>query len=542
MVGRMFNPSMSNLPSRLTSFAGWPNNVAVKPKDLAETGFYYMGTDDTVCCFSCGETLSGWQIGDIPEEKHRRKSGNRCEFLQRQAMDTLDSSTWSGMNQNIPVRRVPSFDPIDNDMENEGQRLRSFQRNNGWRGAVDPQKLAAAGFYYTGIHDHVKCFACDVSLKAWLPNDDPITEHLKNEPNCPYISRFSNKFSITYLPNVALQESGSASPNFRQTLRSTSFDQNVVYHPPSAVNTNRLPVSKPNYASEHARLHTFINWPKNCPVQPKELIDAGFYYTGNGDKVECFKCGIILAGWEQQDTPWGEHEKWSKNCPLVVEHLNRRNPHSPIRGSRAQEQAWDTPPKVSGPVAGPSETEEFTKEAEVVRLSPKEAEHSTQAGEHKTMENSGAGEIFYLERGVQKLFEEGRYDYALLKEAVQQRTKIEGKPINSMDELLDAVRSYQKMATQISAAVNSPTSSGNILVQPGEVVFVDPKTLQDQVQKLEDAHRCKICLDREVGIVFLPCGHLVCCPKCAQELQAKREPLCPICRRRITNTIRSYLT
>ena len=72
MVGGMFNPSMSNLPSRLTSFAGWPNNIAVKPKDLAENGFYYMGRDDTVCCFSCGETLNRWQIGDIPEEKHRR--------------------------------------------------------------------------------------------------------------------------------------------------------------------------------------------------------------------------------------------------------------------------------------------------------------------------------------------------------------------------------------------------------------------------------------------------------------------------------------
>ena len=73
MVGRMFNPSMNDLTNRLTSFVGWQHTGAVKPKDLAEAGFYYMGRgDDTVCCFSCGVTLNRWQIGDIPEERHRR--------------------------------------------------------------------------------------------------------------------------------------------------------------------------------------------------------------------------------------------------------------------------------------------------------------------------------------------------------------------------------------------------------------------------------------------------------------------------------------
>ena len=72
MVGRMFNPSMAEMASRLTTFGTWPNDVAVKPKDLAEAGFYYTSVSDTVCCFSCGERIDGWQIGDVPEERHRR--------------------------------------------------------------------------------------------------------------------------------------------------------------------------------------------------------------------------------------------------------------------------------------------------------------------------------------------------------------------------------------------------------------------------------------------------------------------------------------
>jgi hypothetical protein len=492
-----------------------------------------------------------------------RLFGNRCEFIQRHGTDMLESLTWSELNRNIPVRTAPGFDPIDNDMEHEDQRLRSFQRNNGWRGEVEPWKLAAAGFYYTGIHDHVKCFACDVSLKAWLPGDNPIQEHLKIEPNCSYISRFGNKFSISYAPNVSLQETGSTQPNFGQTLRSTSYDPSMVHQPPVSTPVNRAPVAKPNYASEHARLHTFINWPKDCPVQPKELIDAGFYYTRNGDRVECFKCGIILAGWEPLDTPWGEHEKWSKDCSLVVEHLRRRNPRSPSQGPRApgfpQEQTWTSPPKVlypPPPGEGPSEMEEETKGEEgmkgeegtkgcVVRLPPEEGECSKMAEQNKRAEEgSTEDEIFYLQKAAQKLVEDGRYNYATINEAVQQKTKIEGGSIESMADLLDAIQSYQMSNRKSTTATgNNPVVANNPTGQTsGFSLVLDPEALHRQVQKLEDAHRCKICLDADIGIVFLPCGHLVCCPKCARELQAKGDAVCPICRKQIKSTIRSYLT
>lgn len=30
--------------------------------------------------------------------------------------------------------------------------------------------------------------------------------------------------------------------------------------------------------------------------------------------------------------------------------------------------------------------------------------------------------------------------------------------------------------------------------------------------------RCKVCLDKEYSIAFLPCGHLACCEPCASEL------------------------
>lgn len=39
---------------------------------------------------------------------------------------------------------------------------------------------------------------------------------------------------------------------------------------------------------------------------------------------------------------------------------------------------------------------------------------------------------------------------------------------------------------------------------------------------------CKVCLEEDSNRVFLPCGHLVCCKSCSDQIRD-----CPICRERI---------
>ncbi|KAH9489624.1 Baculoviral IAP repeat-containing protein 7-B [Bulinus truncatus] len=55
--------------------------------------------------------------------------------------------------------------------------------------------------------------------------------------------------------------------------------------------------------------------------------------------------------------------------------------------------------------------------------------------------------------------------------------------------------------------------------------------------ELRDQTECKICLDKSVEIVFLPCGHLVSCTECAAALT-----LCPICRQEIQGRARAILS
>ena len=65
------------------------------------------------------------------------------------------------------------------------------------------------------------------------------------------------------------------------------------------------------------RLKTFENWPKQMTPDKYSLARAGFYYTGEGDKVTCFACKLSLGHWERDDEALIEHNKWSANCAYL---------------------------------------------------------------------------------------------------------------------------------------------------------------------------------------------------------------------------------
>lgn len=58
------------------------------------------------------------------------------------------------------------------------------------------------------------------------------------------------------------------------------------------------------------------------------------------------------------------------------------------------------------------------------------------------------------------------------------------------------------------------------------------KLLQLQREKL-----CKICLDRDYSVVFIPCAHLATCEECSKPLEK-----CPICCGVITQKVKTYIS
>lgn len=76
----------------------------------------------------------------------------------------------------------------------------------------------------------------------------------------------------------------------------------------------------PHMRSEEARLQTFSSWPSTAPMRPRDLAQAGLYYLGESDRVQCFCCGGMLGGWEAGDTAWGEHTKHFPYCFFILGH------------------------------------------------------------------------------------------------------------------------------------------------------------------------------------------------------------------------------
>ena len=64
-----------------------------------------------------------------------------------------------------------------------------------------------------------------------------------------------------------------------------------------------------------------ITFENKCPYQlnqrPLQMIASGFYYTGCGDCVTCFHCGITLCNWEHVDDVDMEH-KHSPECKYLL--------------------------------------------------------------------------------------------------------------------------------------------------------------------------------------------------------------------------------
>ena len=70
------------------------------------------------------------------------------------------------------------------------------------------------------------------------------------------------------------------------------------------------------------RTATFNSWQTNGS-ETEEMVSSGFYYTGHGDVVQCFHCGISLKYWSCTDRSNMEHSKHSPQCKfLIIAHHN----------------------------------------------------------------------------------------------------------------------------------------------------------------------------------------------------------------------------
>ncbi|XP_035617958.1 E3 ubiquitin-protein ligase XIAP-like isoform X2 [Oncorhynchus keta] len=188
-------------------------------------------------------------------------------------------------------------------------RLDSF-RGSPLAQQVSSERLARAGFYFTGQADKVRCFSCHKTVENWRGGDAPVERHAEVSPSCKFLS-CTHRSRVNSLQGAMLTNETSYNED--------AEDMEFRLRTGEVVDDTTYPMA-PHMASEDSRFNTFGPWPSTSPVRPRELAQAGLFYLGEGDQVQCFCCGRMLKGWEAGDTAWGEHSKHYPYCFFILGH------------------------------------------------------------------------------------------------------------------------------------------------------------------------------------------------------------------------------
>ncbi|XP_064297372.1 baculoviral IAP repeat-containing protein 2 isoform X2 [Phalacrocorax carbo] len=498
---------------RMSTFSAFPTNVPVSERSLARAGFYYTGVQDRVKCFSCGLTVDNWKPGDNAIEKHAQLYPS-CSFVQNvlsvnnlglpshpsfsplvanSFSPSLHSVThspslgqvgyFSGSFSSFPqdpvtTRAVEDLSFLRPNLHNpsmstEDARLCTFQS---WPLTfLSPTDLAKAGLYYLGTADKVACFTCGGQLSNWEPKDNALSEHRRHFPTCRFVENLTRDQLSFSVSNVSMQ-------------------------------------------THEARVKTFINWPTRIPVQPEQLADAGFYYVGRNDDVKCFCCDGGLRCWESGDDPWIEHAKWFPRCEYLLR----------VRGGEFVSQIQARFPHLLEQLLSTSDTpvDENIDPPNDLSLIRK---NRMALFQRLTCVLPILGSLLSA-----KVITELEHD------VIKQKTQT---PLQAR-ELIDTVLVKGNEAASIFRNCLrdcDPVLYKDLFVEknmkyvPTEDVSGLP--MEEQLRRLQEERTCKVCMDKEVSIVFIPCGHLVVCKECAPSLRK-----CPICRGTIKGTVRTFLS
>uniref|UniRef100_A0A2C9L9I5 RING-type domain-containing protein n=1 Tax=Biomphalaria glabrata TaxID=6526 RepID=A0A2C9L9I5_BIOGL len=80
------------------------------------------------------------------------------------------------------------------------------------------------------------------------------------------------------------------------------------------------------------------------------------------------------------------------------------------------------------------------------------------------------------------------------------------------------------------------TSSTLLTAKESAATVENDQTLAEKYRQLMEERQCKICMEAEARMTFVPCGHLVSCEDCSSQLKQ-----CPICRSDIEKVVKTFL-
>ncbi|KAH9503637.1 hypothetical protein Btru_067036 [Bulinus truncatus] len=275
---------------------------------LAQDGFSYNGSgrkedDSVVCCF-CRVGKQNWTPSDDISAVHKELSP-RCPMVTKRSCSNIPFETEISTER----PRNIGYGPFSNRIES----LKTWSNNS----PVNPQALAANGFYYKGVDDTVHCCCCGGGVGQWQERDDVRVEHAKHFPSCSFmleivglmfvnavseLKKTSNQVTLEMvLLNLPRRE-------VMELLERLFSSKNVChYHHDLSHNSGVRPCRSslciegglydpvyPEYRHSDVRQMTL----KVVTKHNIAIATAGFYYLKLSGHNVCYHCGV----WQDFDT------------------------------------------------------------------------------------------------------------------------------------------------------------------------------------------------------------------------------------------------
>ncbi|XP_014769317.1 baculoviral IAP repeat-containing protein 7-A [Octopus bimaculoides] len=385
------------------------------------------------------------------------------------------------------------------ELKSELNRIKSFCK---WSTSypLKPNDLAANGLYHKGPEDNVCCVFCKCEIRNWKANDNIKEKHRLVSPNCPFLCE--DFVDNTPIPNKS----------------------DIIFDRPK----------HPGLSLLIERLKTFSSWPKDKKQKPEALAEAGFYHIGKADTVICFNCDGGLRNWKEDDIPWEEHARWFPRCTFVqqlkdskyIGEANVKNRVSSL-DSAMNSFSQDRP---DSPFLQLDSIGRYFRMEDNRRISDTSTSCSPELKYHKTKTSC-------METPKVKAVLSMGYKRNLVKRIVKNKIKETGSSFLQASDLLDAIENNphfddDEEEEEVSDEEEPDQTRAKHDTKMASAARPD---LIAENNMLKEQKLCKICLDEELSVVFLPCGHLVSCASCASALTN-----CPLCRKIIHGLVKIF--
>uniref|UniRef100_A0A2C9LDZ6 Uncharacterized protein n=1 Tax=Biomphalaria glabrata TaxID=6526 RepID=A0A2C9LDZ6_BIOGL len=354
-------PRLNEQRLRILTFLKYPLNAAKSAILLAADGFVYLGSgkdlDDGVMCHFCYKVKNRWQPYDDIPEVHKQLSPDcsmvtqiNCSNVSMNRPTNLDCSLLDQLlnpkqSRNRPEdtrhNEIETGEAVEND-KNPGENIEpdgtlSRERYNNYLQLISSPEQS------TPTRETLAYTSSQNETIEASPREARTTSSTSSNFTSSNSSPSSHVTSATAFNTSSTgvstsQTSIEAGPSLSAT--STSEPPEVVTQSVSAASQNSakenaggptyselgIVTERPKrfeYAVLAKRMETFLSWPRDHRLRPKELAGAGFYYAGYGDCARCFYCGGGLRNWEDEDDVWVEHARWFPKCAYIRQQMGQ---------------------------------------------------------------------------------------------------------------------------------------------------------------------------------------------------------------------------